>query len=302
VCVQSLWRFESLHSTNWGNIDTRTPKRSYFRFVNMGSEQGHVTPPFAFENELGCAYHEEGSQRVWAFGTFKGESTNGPGEITAFWSDDGMQTWDSKVVLVGNRTKLKTVWNTSVHKGPNGTYVMAIETQLYGSFTVNFATSTDLAGPWTVLDTARFVYGKGFYTGDPTVRYVNGWYFLMTSETHSDESVLEGASWKDHMVRSRDLEHWQESTCSKHNAKGGCPWLDYLQPGDKEIYNLGLPAEAVRVVAETDNRDNSDVDIVEYNNQTIIMYSWGDQLSMPHNEIAVAKYDGPVQEFLESWF
>ena len=30
----SLWRFESLHGNNWGNVDTNVPKRSYFRFVN----------------------------------------------------------------------------------------------------------------------------------------------------------------------------------------------------------------------------------------------------------------------------
>ncbi len=114
----SLWRFESLHSANWGNVDTQIPKRSYFRFVNMGSEQGWVSPPFAWEYELGCAYHEEDSKRVWAFGTFKGHSTNEPGIISAFWSDDGMQTWESKVVLnstaavPGNGSSLKTVWNT----------------------------------------------------------------------------------------------------------------------------------------------------------------------------------------------
>ena len=46
-------------------------------------------------------------------------------------------------------------------QGPNGTYIMAIETELYGSFTVNFAESSgDLAGPWTVLNTSEFVYGK----------------------------------------------------------------------------------------------------------------------------------------------
>ena len=87
----------------------------------MGTEQGAVTPPFAYGNELGCAYHEPGSSRVWAFGTFKGFDSKGgggndPGVITAFWSDDGMQTWESKVVLSGNGTALKTVWNTSVHK------------------------------------------------------------------------------------------------------------------------------------------------------------------------------------------
>jgi hypothetical protein len=68
------------------------------------------------------------------------------------------------------------------------------------------------------------------------------------------------------------------------------------------VYNLGLPAAALRVIEETDNRDNSDVDLVEFNNRTIIMYSWGDQQSMPYNEIAVAVFDGPLQEFLEGWF
>ena len=148
----SLWRFESVHSAYPGNVDTQRPKRSYFRFVQMDVEAGAITQPFAWRNELGCAYTEEGSSRVWAFGTYKGESTNEPGEITAFWSDDGMRSWESKVVLVGNATALKTVWNTSVHRGPDGTYIMAIETELFGSFTVNFATSKDLLN-WEILNT-----------------------------------------------------------------------------------------------------------------------------------------------------
>ena len=88
---------------------------------------------------------------------------------------------------------------------------------------------------------------------------------------------------------------------------------------------MGLSAEAVRVVEQTDNRDNSDVDLVEFNNRTIIMCptptlfvsrcegcvmrgravradSWGDQLAMPANEIAVAVYDGPLDSFLAGWF
>lgn len=32
------------------------------------------------------------------------------------------------------------------------------------------------------------------------------------------------------------------------------------------------------------------------------MYSWGDQLSMPYNEIAVARFDGHVKDFLEGYF
>jgi len=30
--------------------------------------------------------------------------------------------------------------------------------------------------------------------------------------------------------------------------------------------------------------------------------SWGDQLAMPANEIAVAVYDGPLDSFLAGWF
>lgn len=92
-----------------------------------------------------------------------------------------MRTWGSKIVLnatsaaPGNGSALKTVWNTSVYKGPNGSYIMAIETQLHGSFTINFATSTNLMD-WEVLDVEKYTYGRGFYTGDPCVRYLDGWY------------------------------------------------------------------------------------------------------------------------------
>lgn len=40
-----------------------------------------------------------------------------------------------------------------------------------------------------------------------------------------------------------------------------------------------------------------------YENKTIITYSWGDQLSMPYNHIAMAEWaGGGVDHFLASFF
>jgi hypothetical protein len=46
--------------------------------------------------------------------------------------------------------------------------------------------------------------------------------------------------------------------------------------------------------------NNSDVDLCEYNGKTVIIYSWGNQLGKEF--LAVAEYDGSMEEFLKSFF
>ena len=102
-------------------------------------------------------------------------------------------------------------------------------------------------------------------------------------------------------MRSKNLSTWEESLCS--DGQGGCPWLHYAQPGDKEPQNRFMPRWQQERLAASRNRCNSDIDLVTFENRTIITYSWGDQLSMPYNHIAMAEWSGGgVEVFLESFF
>ena len=75
-------------------------------------------------------------------------------------------------------------------------------------------------------------------------------------------------------------------------GEGGCPWLHYAQPGDKAVQNRFMPQWQQGRLQTSRNRCNSDVDLVTWRNTTIITYSWGDQLSMTYNHIAMAEWGG----------
>ena len=46
--------------------------------------------------------------------------------------------------------------------------------------------------------------------------------------------------------------------------------------------------------------NNSDIDFCEFQGQTVINYSWGNQHGIEH--LAEARHEGPVNDFLEGWF
>ena len=105
-----------------------------------------MSSPFGQQHCLGCAFYDEPRRTLWAFATDKGPTGDQPGVVVAHWSQDGMKTWQSRVTSINaTALKLKAVWNTSVHKGKKGGFVMAIETSLNGGCCgpIVFATSQD---------------------------------------------------------------------------------------------------------------------------------------------------------------
>ena len=46
--------------------------------------------------------------------------------------------------------------------------------------------------------------------------------------------------------------------------------------------------------------NNSDFDLCDYQGKTVITYSWGNQFGKEF--LALAEYDGPSSEFLQSFF
>ena len=55
-----------------------------------------------------------------------------------------------------------------------------------------------------------------------------------------------------------------------------------------------------KYIANAFDCNNSDIAFCDYNGKTIIMYSWGNQYGKEF--LAMAEYDGSLQELLESHF
>ena len=61
-----------------------------------------------------------------------------------------------------------------------------------------------------------------------------------------------------------------------------------------------LTDEEKEFIANGFDCNNSDIDFCDYNGKTVIMYSWGNQYGKEF--LAMAEYDGSLQELLESHF
>jgi hypothetical protein len=109
----------------------------------------------------------------------------------------GLLTWTQKIVVDAVLAKLKMIFNTSVHRGKGGKqkYIMAIESGLNGGCCgpITFAQSENLLD-WEVLDPSVYNYGRSpaKYTGDPTIRFVEPYYYMMHSEVTDERWVIGG--------------------------------------------------------------------------------------------------------------
>lgn len=251
---------------------------SYFRLVDVDS--GEVTPHFAAGYHLGSAYGE--GDIVYGYGV----SPVGGSTIQAFWSKD-LHTWATGSALSLPGWEL---FNTSVCRDTRR-YVMAVEVgappEVVGTrFTMRFAESDDLL-TWRLMP-EECVYSKDRYTACPALRFLDGQYYMLYLEAIRSG---ERTSYETYVVRSRDLANWQMSPLN--------PVLR-CSPEDKLIRNPRLAAGQSERIAGAENRNNSDIDLCEYRGQTIIYYSWGNQLGIEF--LAHAVYDGPMVDFLRAWF
>lgn len=249
---------------------------SYLQLVDH--ETGERSPAFGHGYHLASAYAE--GETVWAFAVdiWDGE------EIHVFWSED-LETWREQTAL---RLPGWGLFNTSVCKGPEG-YVMAFEVgraplEIGARFTIFFAQSPDLKN-WTMLSSDH-VYALDRYTACPAIRYLSdGYYYMAYLE------ALPGPEYAMCLVRSRDLLAWELSPLN--------PMLEHSDE-DKLIANPALTVAERAHIAAAENRNNSDVDLCEFEGQTIITYAWGNQLGTEF--LAEAVYDGTLDSFLQGFF
>ena len=266
-----LYRFEYVRQ----NYHTNTTGDSYFRFVDVAT--GQFTPSFAAGYHLGSAYVENDIAYVFAVNIWNGE------RIQVFRSPD-LEHWSTQAALV---LPGWGIFNTSVCKGADR-YIMAFEVgqppEVVGvPFTMRFAESEDLLN-WRLLP-EECVFSKDRYTACPAIRFLDGYYYMIYLEARP------GPTYEPHIVRSRDLIHWESSSLN--------PVMQFSDE-DRIIANAALSPELQERIAHAVNLNSSDVDLCEFNGQVIIYYSWGNQQGIEH--LAEAVYEGTLAELLSGFF
>ena len=219
---------------------------------------GRELARFAEGYSLASAFVHGG--KLYAFASrFESNSWN---DVTQFESSD-LANWSSKRIIEQNARE--HLFNSSVCAGPSG-FVLAYESDdpAWPAFTVKFAQSKDLAH-WTTVPEA--IFGKKRYTACPTIRFANGYYYLLYTEHRVPRWFFET-----YIARSRDLVAWELSGA-----------------------NPVLTPQAI-----DDGINTSDVDLAEVDGKTWLYYAVGDQRTWMNIKRAV--FNGSVARFLESWF
>lgn len=241
----------------------------------------------------------------------------------------------------GNASGDKMVWNTSVDKGKlNGKpiWVMAFEwsdpTPRVGWNTL-FATAPTIDGPW-VVDVQRMM-PRDVSHANPTLRYfadehtgVDGedgyWYVWTNRDTCGSKGTSLDLS---EIYRSKDLIRW-ETPPGWNNETCTTSVLSPIQHEDTAVVPSGWHPDTRPIVADHYNKawtgmppcdpqtgyyctngglrnatdiNNSDMDLCEYDNKTIIYYSWGNQgLGVFAMALAVAEVNMTNHDFARSFF
>ena len=205
----------------------------------------------------------------------------------------------------------RMVWNTSVDKGKlrgKEVWVMAFEwsdpTPRVGWNTL-FATAQSIDGPWEVLRGAGLA--RDVSHANPTLRFYDDWWYVWTNRDTcgSQASPLDLSE----IYRSRDLVTWEGPPGWSATS---CPTsvLTPRQAQDARVVPAPWHPDTRPVVAKhaaelqnASDINNSDMDLVEYRNQTVLYYSWGDQqLGLTAMVLAVAEVDMAPGDWARSFW
>ena len=260
-----LYRMESVRPGNWNN--TLHNQTAYLRFRKQTGAptwmtQEVVTSPFGLGYEFACAIVD--GDRVYAFATKVSLSS-----INMFSASDlhPASVWTMAPVL--SMPKGWTAFNTAVAQGrlpasSTAVYAMAIEVRspVSGSgFHLVFATAPSVDGPWKLGVTAekKGLQGLVFGLGScPCLRYDEAtgyWHMLYTP----NPTVPGGdyRTWQIYAARSRSLElgSWEFSELNP---------VMVADAFDRQIHNSAVPPNQQVHAATTQNLNDSDADLVEY--------------------------------------
>ncbi len=244
-------------------------------------EANTVGEPFALGHYLLSGYEENGTMYVFCVNRWGGDT------VLRFTSTDLIH-WERKELF---RREGWEYYNTTVCKGRDGRYVMAIEAggprEIVGRpFTTFFLTSDDLLH-WTPMpDEIR--YDDGRYTACPALRYIpeDDYYYMICLEE------LPNLRYAPYIYRTRDFITWE---IGYHN-----PVL-WIGPEDHRIMEgCVFPKEIEEDIKTYHNINNCDLDLCEFEGKTYITYGTGDQLGQSYCCLAV--YDGTLTAFCQHFF
>lgn len=281
VWQDRLLRFEWVRSDVWAEGNHAKRDVGYYRFVDMETN-AEVGKPFAFGNAFGCAYEENGVMYVHGVGG-NGAPCH---HVDVYWSTD-LCEWQTQCAIT--LPDELNIYNTSVCKDDDG-YVMTIEVggpkELVGeNFTILFARSTNLLN-WELLPMDAYIFYKEAYSACPSIRYFDGFYYMVYLE------MLPFYRCTPYIVRSRDLIEFEVAQFN--------PFMLFSEEDRSVPHPEWFTEEQLHFIQTSMDNNNSDVDFCEYHGKTYILYSWGNQLGKEF--LAYAEYDGPLNEFLQSFF
>ena len=183
-----------------------------------------------------------------------------------------LRSW-SEPELVVEQEHGENVFNSSVC-WDGRRFVMAYETNMKPQFTLKFAESRDLEH-WTKIPDA--IYGTDRYTACPALRHAGGYYYMLYLE------YLKPRWWfETRLTRSTDLHTWEDA-----------PRRPVIAPNPDNKAWPDCPDQQNECNA-------SDPDLVEWQGKTRVYFTGGNQHWA--GDLQYAKFDGPMQEFFESYY
>lgn len=174
-----------------------------------------------------------------------------------------LKNWKTEKVLVPEGDE--HLFNSSVCRDNKG-FLMAYESDRPVQFCFKFARSADLS-KWEKINGLVFTGQNNEYSACPVIRYFPPYYYVIYLH-----APVEGHNgWISYMARSSNLIDWEFSP-----------------------YNPVLEAET------GEGKNNSDVDILEYQGKTYLFYATGDQETW--STVRAAMFNGVEKKFFESYF
>jgi len=174
-----------------------------------------------------------------------------------------LKNWKTgKVILPEGGEHL---FNSSVCRDGKG-YVMAFESDKPVQFCFKFARSSNLS-EWEKIPGLAFTGEKHEYSACPVIRYFEPYYYVI----YLHAPIKGHNGWISYMARSENLETWELS-----------PYNPILEAGPGE------------------GKNNSDVDLLEYEGKTYLFYATGDQETW--GTVRVAMFEGTEKDFFKGYF
>lgn len=174
-----------------------------------------------------------------------------------------LKNWKTQKVILPEGDE--HLFNSSVCHDDKG-FLMAYESDKPVQFCFKFARSTDLS-EWEKIPGLAFTGEKKEYSACPVIRFFKPYYYVIY--LHAPINGHNG--WISYLARSKDLENWELS-----------------------------PFNPVLEAARGEGKNNSDVDILEFEGNTYLYYATGDQETW--GTVRIALYEGTEKAFFENYF